>query len=669
MPRHGKKHSMTRRLYLDEHPTSIRKECSLASLPSLHPAGGDRRKVKLTILLFLLLMTVLVVEEFATPFVITVYSKGCWSVVTGGVFQRFNVQGCGSGTWVTVDLYASVHSQPVPGGTNDVSVVVTNGAGPGGGCIGGSVCRMLNLWFYGPPSPIKCQGCVFTPAGSPNPGGDWLGGGLSTLPLFTIVLLVYLASSFRRAPRIYRSYLKGEREPVSWRNLSEGEKALTIFALGYVGFRSYQFIATMLHLYVSPVPTLGFPFGEFVSFLAVIWLMHYVGWKFPLKASSPNVMAAIPGGGGDPTSYPQPASTGPLRTRASDHRTLILVFILLALIVAGIIVPQNYASIQAFSAPKPNIKIVANPSTFTALPGAIANTTILVTGLKGAAGKVSLTVDQYPSCNGACTVPLLQVTLSRNLLSTSPGQTATSSFIVDPVTFADPGSYDFLVKATPDTGPAISTIVTVHLAGFNLTANPSILSFARTSWTRSTVTVNSFYGYSGNVRLWASTDAIGPVGSLSERNVTLPAWGSTTTSLNVTSQAQGNYQVEVSALSGRLFQTIFLPTATSPTSSAADFSLTVIPNSANVNPGQKENVIIEVSSVNDCICIVHLYVKGEISSEGPDPLIVTVSPNQSANSTLILDVGQFSSPGRITVAVTGVSGAIVHWMDIVLNVT
>jgi hypothetical protein len=125
----------------------------------------------------------------------------------------------------------------------------------------------------------------------------------------------------------------------------------------------------------------------------------------------------------------------------------------------------------------------------------------------------------------------------------------------------------------------------------------------------------------------------------------------------------------VSALSGRLFQTIFLPTATNPTSSAADFSLTVVPNSASVNPGQKENVIIEVSSVNGCICIVHLYVKGDVSSEGPDPLIVTVSPNQSANSTLILDVGEFSSPGRITVAVTGVSGAIAHWMEIILNVT
>jgi hypothetical protein len=348
---------------------------------------------------------------------------------------------------------------------------------------------------------------------------------------------------------------------------------------------------------------------------------------------------------------------------------LILVFILLALIVAGIVVPRTYSSIQAFFASKPNIEIVASPPTFRALPGATAGTTLLVTGLKGAAGNVSLTVDQYPSCNGACTVPLLQVTLSRNLLGTSPGRTAASSFIVDPVTFADPGSYDFLVKATPDTGPATSTIVTVHLAGFNLTANPSVLSFARTYWTQSTVTVNSFYGYSGNVRLWASTDAIGPVASLSEKNVTLPAWGSTTTTLNVTSQAQGNYQVEVSALSGRLFQMISLPTATSPTSSAADFSLTVIPISASVNPGQKENVIIEVSSVNGCICIVHLYVKGDISSEGPDPLIVTVSPNQSANSTLILDVGEFASPGRITVAVTGVSGAIPHWMEIILNVT
>src|SRR6266704_3686304 len=79
---------------------------SLAALPPLEPPKEDQRKVKLTIILFTLLITVLVVESLATPFVITVYSKGCWSATTGGVFQRISVQGCGNGSWVISLQYA-----------------------------------------------------------------------------------------------------------------------------------------------------------------------------------------------------------------------------------------------------------------------------------------------------------------------------------------------------------------------------------------------------------------------------------------------------------------------------------------------------------------------------------------------------------------------------------
>jgi len=643
---------------------------SVAALPPLEHPEEDQRKVRTTIILFTLLVTVLVVESLATPFVVTVYSKGCWSATSGGVFQRISVQGCGNGSWVMFDLYAVVHPHTVSG-TNDLSVFLTNGVGLGGGCLGGSVCGTINLLLYGPPSPITCQGCIIT-TGLPNPIADWLGVSNATLSigpdLFAIGLLVYLAKSLRRVPKIYRGYLKGEREPVSWKVFSEGEKTLTVFALGFLAFRSYQFTATMLYLYVTPIPTLGFPFQDLVSFMAAVWLMHYLGWRFPLKTLPSNITTSVPSSG-DADSYPQPISPGTLRTRSSNHRTLIFAIVLVGLIATGIVVPPNYASIQAFFAPKPNIEIAASPSTFTALPGTTANTSIVVTGLKGATGNVSLTVDQDPPCNGECTMYLLQVGLSQSSLSTSPGQTSTSSFSVNPLTFAGPGRYDFLVTATPKAGPAVSTIVTVHLAGFNLTANPSVLNFTRASSIQSTVTVNSFYGYSGSVGLWSSTDAAGPVTSLSQGSVALPAGGSVTTILNVTSQAQGNYKVEVGALSGKLFQDIQLPTTTGPTSSIADFSVIVIPSNANVNPGQKENVTIEVSSVNGCICIVHLQVKGNVSSAGPDPLIVTVSPTQSANSTVTLIIGEYESPGQITVVVTGVSGKLVHFADIILNVT
>jgi hypothetical protein len=269
---------------------------SVVSLPPLDHSLEEQRRVKMTILLFTLLVTVLVLESLATPFVVTVYSKGCWSATTGGVFQRISVQGCGNGTWAMFDLYAVVHPQTVSG-TNDLNLVLTNGVGFGGSCLGGSVCSTLNLLLYGPPSPIACQGCIITTSLS-NPVADWFGGANSTLatgpPLFTIVLLVYLATSLRRVPKIYRSYLRGERELVSWEAFSQGEKTLTVFAIAFLGFRSYQFIATMLYLYVTPVPTLAFPFQDVISFLSAIWLIHYLRWKFPLKTRPSRPMTVVP---------------------------------------------------------------------------------------------------------------------------------------------------------------------------------------------------------------------------------------------------------------------------------------------------------------------------------------------------------------------------------------
>src|SRR5712692_11426562 len=107
------------------------RENSVASLPPLDHSGEDQRKVKMTIILFTLLVTVLVLESHATPFVVTVYSKGCWSATTGGVFQRISVQGCGNGSWVMYDLYIVAHPRTVSG-PNDLSMFLTDGGGFGG---------------------------------------------------------------------------------------------------------------------------------------------------------------------------------------------------------------------------------------------------------------------------------------------------------------------------------------------------------------------------------------------------------------------------------------------------------------------------------------------------------------------------------------------------------
>jgi hypothetical protein len=255
-------------------------------VPTENLGGRERSKARITIILFTLLMVVLFVELFTTPYVATVYSKGCWSVNTDGLFSRFNVQNCGTKSWLIVDLYAHVSTQQVANGANDVSLFLTEGAGPGGGCLGGSACALNNLWTYVPSSPVACTGCVVTQLGLPNPLADWSGSNFASFPFITWLLLVYLAWSIRSAPRVYSGYMRSERASINWKDLSDRRKTLTIFALGYLAFTTYQYLATWVYLSFQPIPTLTFPFAGILIIPVAIWLARLPGWKFPAKAIS-----------------------------------------------------------------------------------------------------------------------------------------------------------------------------------------------------------------------------------------------------------------------------------------------------------------------------------------------------------------------------------------------
>lgn len=255
-------------------------------VPTANLDGRERSRARITIILLTLLLAVFFVELFTTPFVVTVYSKGCWSVNTDGIFSRFNVRGCGTQSWLMVDLYAHVSTQPVSNGANDVSLFLTSGAGPGGGCLGGSACSHSNLFTYVPPSPVACKGCTVTQLGLPNPLADWGSSNFAMFPFITWILLVYIAWSIRSAPRVYSGYLRSERASISWKDLSDRRKALAIFALGYFALATYQYLATWFYLFFQPIPTLTFPFVGILIIPVAVWISRFLGWRFPAKALS-----------------------------------------------------------------------------------------------------------------------------------------------------------------------------------------------------------------------------------------------------------------------------------------------------------------------------------------------------------------------------------------------
>ncbi len=632
------------------------------------------------VILFALALGLLFVELSASPYVVTAYSKGCWSVNTDGLFNHFNVRGCGNQSWMMVDVYAHVHTLPVANGANDLSVVLSQGSGPGGSCVGGSLCQ--NLWTYTPPSPLVCNGCVVTQFG-PNPLADWATGGnggtLATFPFITWILLLYLAGAILATPRIYSDYLRGGRQDLDWQALTDRRKTLTTFSLGFLVFTTYQFIATWISLLYRPVPAFSL-FGEGWLFIpVVVWLARFLRWKFPFYSASFGPLTPPSSKGTAAMSQPFPQAT-PVR---GSHKPVILgIALILALVTASVAGPLLYSYAAAALAPKTNLQVVATPAGFIATPGKSSNTTIKVKNLRAPTAHITLSVSELsPPCLGTCPSPFpcaytpcapLNISLSKSSFILAPGQNATTLFKANPNGWDDPGDYDLVVTATPDQGIASSTPVTVHLAGFNMTADPSALNFTRTYSDQSRITIKSIYGYSGFVTFYAYTDPCrwprcpnGPVVTLSAQNLTLQSNTEASVILTVASQAQGDYKVVMTAKSGVIFRDIEMPIATLPTSSFADFNLTAIPSDAKVNPGETIDVAIEVSSLNGCICIVQVVPKGNLSYGWGGP--VYVDPTHNANATITLT--PTLQPGIVTVIVTGTCGTINHFVTVTLDVT
>lgn len=235
-------------------------------------------------------LALLFVQLFANPYVVTVYSKGCWSINTDGLFNHFNVQGCGNQSWMMIDLYAHIHNIPlvngpsVPGG-EDLSIFLSQGPGSGGSCVGGSACVNLSAFS---PSNLACNDCVVTQLG-PNPTADWITNGngatLASYPFVEWILLVYLALAIRNGLRTYSSYVRGERQYLDWKDLTSQRKTFTVFSLGFLAYATYQFIAIWLSLFVGPVPQYGLIGEGLVLILATVWLARFIGWKFPFQRS------------------------------------------------------------------------------------------------------------------------------------------------------------------------------------------------------------------------------------------------------------------------------------------------------------------------------------------------------------------------------------------------
>ena len=180
-----------------------------------------------------------------------------------------------------------------------------------------------------------------------------------------------------------------------------------------------------------------------------------------------------------------------------------------------------------------DFQIFANPTFVTTTPGVSVASTVTITPLNGFTGTVSLTNSVLPSTGLSC---------SANPAGKSGGS-GSSTLTCTGVG----GSYVVTVTGT-DGSISHTTMVTVNVQDFQVTAGPSSISVAQGGCTSNTITVLSLGGFTGTVSLGANAPSgiaatLTPTVIVNSGTSTLTVCASTTT-------ATGPFAVNITGLSG-----------------------------------------------------------------------------------------------------------------------
>jgi uncharacterized membrane protein len=185
------------------------------------------------------------------------------------------------------------------------------------------------------------------------------------------------------------------------------------------------------------------------------------------------------------------------------------------------------------------------------------------------------------------------------------------------------------------------------LAGFTLQASPASLSIPETYSGSSTITVNPFGGFAGNVTLAASGLPSGVTASFSPN----PATGASALTLTTSgATALGTYNLIITGTSGTLSSTITLSLTVTIQPS---FTLSASPATITLFPGTSSTTVITVTGKNG--------FTGGVSLTAPLPSGITASftPNPATGtSVLTLTASSSMTPTSTSFPVTGTSGSL-----------
>ncbi|TMI69462.1 hypothetical protein E6H16_00140, partial [Candidatus Bathyarchaeota archaeon] len=297
----------------------------------------------------------------------------------------------------------------------------------------------------------------------------------------------------------------------------------------------------------------------------------------------------------------------------------------------------------------PDFTIASNPSTVVFLTGSSGRSNVTIASISGFKGNLTISNSVNPT-NGlttSCTPSRMQIPSGGSAFSTCGFSSSNT------------GIYTVTVSATNGT-MTHSTLITVKVADFTITANPASVGIVAGSTGTSTLSLTSLNGFSGTISLNASATT-GLTASINPTSVLVSSGGTSTATLTVGSSSKGSYVVTITASSGSLTRSVQV------TVTVGDFAISSNTSTLKINSGQSGSANITLTSLSGFQGTISLTVSVTPSglSASTNPTSVILASGNSGSS--ILSVTS-TTAGNYTVTVTGTSGSASRSIQLTVTV-
>ena len=221
---------------------------------------------------------------------------------------------------------------------------------------------------------------------------------------------------------------------------------------------------------------------------------------------------------------------------------------------------------------------------------------------------------------------------------------------------------------------------------FHLSANPSSMTVLAGQPGTSTITVNTFMLFAGNVSFStaispnSNVSKVGPtpVATMTPSSVVLPSNGffiaNSQLTVASTVPSAGNYTVVVRGTSGNLTRTV------SVVVNIMDFSISANPTSLSMSVGSSGTSTLTLTSINGFTGNLSLAAQvtptdltAGISPVAPSTSLsstaLSLQPNGTTSATLTVSASLLTTPGTYTVTITASNGTVSRTTTVMVTVT